>query len=126
MQLSGHDLFMLCFWLMVSYLVWMPPTWFLLTFLLPRSLVDRYFCAPHFNQGELTVLSAFPGSVMRTGIFAWLVAFPSLDRRRGMRDIRNYTPRWFVNVARCFCVVAAGQGFVAIVLLVCLALWPGD
>ena len=46
-------------------------------FLLSGEFMQKYFRKPHFNQGEIAVLSTFPTIFIRTVMFVRLLASPS-------------------------------------------------
>ncbi|MBJ7555922.1 hypothetical protein [Marinomonas spartinae] len=75
--------------------LWLPTIWSLLTFLTPKKLLDTYFKEPHFTQGELIFMSRFPLSLLRTGMFCWVILFPCLDRKRNIRNCYEVMPTWY-------------------------------
>lgn len=48
--------------------------------------MQKYFRKPHFNQGEIAVLSTFPTIFIRTVMFVRLLASPSSGKVRGLTE----------------------------------------
>ena len=59
-----------------------PPTWLLLSILTPKKLLDQYFKVPHFTLAETILMAEFPGFLMRTSVFGWLLLLPKLGKNR--------------------------------------------
>lgn len=57
-----------------------------LMFLLSGEFMQKYFRKPHFNQGEIAVLSTFPTIFIRTVMFVRLLASPSSGKVRGLTE----------------------------------------
>jgi hypothetical protein len=85
-------------------ILWLPATWLLLSIFTPKKLLNKYFKEPHFSQGETIMMKEFPGSLIRTGIFAWLVLVPSLDKKRGIKNIKDYMPQWYAISLKTFMI----------------------
>ncbi len=122
-QITSGDIFLLMFWLAFTYIIWMPPTWLLMRFITPKTLVDRYFKKPHFTSAELALFSHFPGSLMRAGILMNLCVWPHKGKKRQILEIRNDVPHWYVIASKCFVFFALGQGLLAIFLLIGLIIY---
>ena len=73
----------------------MPATWLLLSIFTPKSLLERYFKEPHFTLTETYMMREFPGFLIRTGIFGWLLVLPSVDRKRNIKNVRDFIPLWY-------------------------------
>jgi len=93
-ELFDHLFLTMMFTAMGGFL-WLPTIWSLLTFLTPKKLLDTYFKEPHFTQGELIFMSRFPLSLLRTGMFFWVILFPCLDRKRNIRNCHEVMPTWY-------------------------------
>ncbi|WP_221797091.1 hypothetical protein [Oceanobacter mangrovi] len=93
--MSDSDLFLLLFGSQILCFIILLPLWLGLTVFTPKSFLDRFFREPYFSPGELVVMSQSPGRHMRTAIFVWGMVFPSLIRKRGIREIRNHAPLLF-------------------------------
>ncbi len=110
MQAIGELLTFLLFAVMFfTILPWMP-AWLLLSIFTPRRLLEQYFKEPHFTLTETVMMTQFPGFLMRTAIFAWLLVFPRLGQsKRKIWNIGNYMPRWYRVALRIylFCAVFA-------------------
>ena len=83
------------FSIMFSGILWMPATWLLLSIFTPKTLLNRYFKEPHFTLTETVMMKMYPGFLIRTGIFGWLLVLPSVDRKRNIKNIRQYMPLWY-------------------------------
>lgn len=118
MQITGHEVFLFIFWLGIAYLAWMPPTWLLMRFITPKHLVERYFKEPHFNRGEIILLSVFPGSLVRTGILMAACYSERYRKGRQMKDYLKYAPRWYVTASKLFAFFALGQGLLMTILII--------
>ncbi len=81
MQLIGEKLAFLYFIVMFAGALWIPVTWLLLSIFTPKKLLNKYFKEPHFTLTETILMAQFPGFLLRTGIFGWLLLFPSLDKK---------------------------------------------
>ena len=71
------------------------PLWLILTFLTPKKVLENYFKEPYFQSNEIDLMSSFPISLLRTGIFGWVTLIPSLDTKRGIRDCHKLMPKWY-------------------------------
>ncbi len=96
MQITGEQLAFFYFSVGFScVLLWMP-AWLLLSIFTPKILLDKYFREPHFTLTETVMMAQFPGFLIRTAIFAWLIIFPKLGRKkRQIWKVKNYMPRWY-------------------------------
>ena len=83
------------FFQMVAVVAILPPSWWLISYTLPRSLLQRYFKAPHFLPWELAVFKHYPGTLMRGGMFVTVIVLPNRGKKRQMADVVDYTPRWY-------------------------------
>lgn len=92
----------------------MPIAWLMLSFFTPKKLLDHYFKEPHFTLTETYMLKEFPGFLIRTAIWGWALVMPSLDRKRKIKDIRNYMPLWYSVGLR---VLVFGATFTLVVML---------
>lgn len=95
MQITGEQLASVFFTVMIAGVLWMPTTWLLLSIFTPKTLLDKYFKEPHFSLTETILMAQFPGFLIRTGIFSWLALIPSLDKKRKIKNIEHYMPRWY-------------------------------
>ncbi len=122
MPITGEHLAFVYFTVMLTGVVWVPVTWLLLSVFTPKKLLNKYFKEPHFTQTETILMAQFPGSLMRTAIFAWLLIFPKLGRKkRKIKDVKDYMPRWYrVSLT----VLTVGLSFaMAVMILVPLFLY---
>ncbi|MDP3188991.1 hypothetical protein [Limnobacter sp.] len=87
--------------LMISVLLMVlvfPTSWVLLTWVTPKSVIDRYVRPPHFSEFEAVAYRYFPTSLIRTNLFSLAIAIPLARRIRKFGDIHKQVPLWF-NVA---------------------------
>ena len=102
--------------------VWIPIAWLVLSFLTPKKLLEKYFKEPHFTLTETVLMAQFPGFLLRTGIFGWLLLFPALDKKRNIKNVGDEIPRWYSVSLKVFMVGAIVTFFVMITLLPILLL----
>ncbi len=96
----------------------MPITWVLLSMFTPKVLLDKYFKEPHFTLTETIMLAQFPGFLIRTGIFGWLLLLPRVgaNGKRKISNVKDYMPRWY-RIALTAYMLAALFSFAVIVIL---------
>lgn len=58
-----------------------PTMWLLLTLVIPKEILKKYFKHPHFTNSELSIMSSFPSSLLRTSIFSWVTVLPFLGKK---------------------------------------------
>ena len=104
MQMSfGTLLFLALFWYMFAAFFWMPITWVLLTIFTPKPLLEKYFKEPHFTLKETIFLAEFPGSLLRTAMFGWMLVWPSRAHKvRKIYDVHLYMPNWYRRALKAF------------------------
>lgn len=87
----------LLFIIMGLGLVIIIPLWAFLTIFTPKPLLEKYFKEPHFTLLETFMLKEFPGSFMRTSIFAWILVLSPYGYRtfRNLHTIRDGMPTWY-------------------------------
>jgi Na+-driven multidrug efflux pump len=88
----------------VTGVLWMPTAWFLLSILTPKALLEKYFKEPHFTTVETILMAQFPGFLMRTAMFGWALFFPSLTKKRKIKDPENYMPPWYRIALKAFII----------------------
>ncbi len=126
MPLTGHEIFLVFFWLMLAFLLWMPLSWLLLSIFTPKKLLDKYFKEPHFTITETIIMKEFPGFLLRTGIFGWLLLFPRLDKKRNIKNIHKYIPQWYRIALNTFTIAVIVSVTLMIVLFLTLEFLPND
>jgi len=104
MQIGGHELFLVLFWVSFAGVLWLPLSWLLLSIFTPKALLEKYFKEPHFSLTETIMMAQFPGFLIRTGIFAWLSLRPSLDKKRRIKNIDHYIPLWYALSLKVFMI----------------------
>ena len=104
MQITGEFLAGIFFANLFIGVIWIPLTWLLLSIFTPKKLLDQYFKEPHFTLAETVLMAQFPGFLIRTGIFSWLAIKPSLDKKRGIKDVKSYCPTWYFILLKVFMI----------------------
>ena len=79
-----------------------PISWFIISYTIPKKLLERYFKAPHFGPSELVLMAQFPGSLLRGSIFNASCIIPSKGQRRKMTDVPDHAPKWFIIGAHVY------------------------
>ncbi len=74
---------------------YVPIFWFFLSIITPKKVLNQYFREPHFSLTEIHLMREFPGFLIRTAIFGWITVFPSLDRKRNLKNLPNELPVWY-------------------------------
>ncbi|HEX4842546.1 MAG TPA: hypothetical protein VFV57_02660 [Limnobacter sp.] len=92
-----------------------PSSWILLTWITPRSVIDRYVCPPHFSEFESIAYRCFPSSLIRTNLFGLAISVPFGRRFRKFGDIHKQVPLWFNVLCRIYFYCVFGY------LIFCLA-----
>ena len=108
MSITAEQLTFVLFAVMLPAGVWVPVTWILLSVLTPKKLLDKYFKEPHFTLAETYMMRGYPGSLLRTGIFAWSLLLPSFGKKRQITESWKYMPRWYaiaLIIFMCGCMI---------------------
>ncbi|MBX2807518.1 MAG: hypothetical protein KTR20_02715 [Cellvibrionaceae bacterium] len=109
------------FFLMFTWWLWVV-VGVVLTETTPKSLLNKYFKPPHFNEGELLFMVRYPWKFYRTVIFGWGICILSLDRKRKIKNIAAYVPRWYLIAMKTFIVGSMTHGGLAVLLMLGLSL----
>lgn len=88
--------------LVFTGIIWLPLTWVAMLLLTPKILVQKYFKEPHFSKTELGLLSVFPGTLGRTGIFMGATFQERYRRNRKLEGYLDHVPSWYVKVSKVF------------------------
>ena len=122
----GHRLFLVLIWYSLAGVIWIPLVWGALTFLTPKSLLDRYFKTPHFNSFELAFFRNYPGSFLRTAMFSWILFFPKpAQRGRKIFDAHLYMPTWYQISLRVMLIAVCFSMIFVLALMLILFVLPG-
>lgn len=118
-------LFLVALYGAILFIVLIVPLTTLLRFLTPKTFLDAYFCSPYFGEFEKKLYTGIPYYIMRTWMFNWAVVFPSRVRSRGISNIREGCPDWFIWVNRIFMgwFIVNGVGAILIMLGLILYAW---
>lgn len=85
-----------------------PASWLLLTWITPKSVIDRYVCPPYFSEFESVAYHYFPSSLIRSNLFSLAIAVPIARRIRKFGDIHKHVPMWFNVVCRIYIYCVLG------------------
>lgn len=124
MPVTPELLFFVMFMIIFIGFLWIPITWLSLSILTPKPLLDRYFKEPHFTLTETYMLKEFPGFLMRTAIWGWALVWPSRDRARKIKNVRDYMPLWYAIGLRIYIWGTLATGFIMISIMSFLFLLP--
>ena len=69
-QLIFDKLSLFAIYQAVVGLLIVPISWLIISYIIPKKLLELYFKNPHFGPTELILLAQFPGSLMRGAGFA--------------------------------------------------------
>lgn len=97
--------------------VLLPTSLWLLTWLTPKTVIDRYVRPPHFSEFESAAYRYFPSSWIRTILFSMAISIPIFRRVRKFGPIHKEVPRNFNIACRLFVYVVVGH----IILFWCAA-----
>jgi len=117
MQITGHELFLLMIWTAIVGVLWIPITWWLLSAFTPKKLLEKYFKEPYFSLTETILMAQFPGFLIRTGIFGWVILLPSLDKTRNIRGIIHDMPLWYKIALNIFIIGTVLTLFLVLLLM---------
>jgi hypothetical protein len=125
MQITAFGLTYLLFGGLFSWLVLIVPLTTLLRYLAPRWFLEKYFCEPYFTYFEMRFYSGIPYYLLRTQMFMWAINFPSRIRKRGIENIREGLPSWFIWVNRIYMwwFIVNGGGVVFLLVSLLLYTW---
>ena len=125
-QLIFDQLSEIYFYWAVMIVCLVPISWLIISYIIPKKLLERYFKAPHFGSSELVLMAQFPGSLLRGTIFVASCIMPSKGQRRQMIDVPAHAPKWYRVIAYImFYVIFLGFGGLWILLFfILLAMLP--
>ena len=117
------DLSLLWIYGNLSLIILIVPLTTLLRYLTPSWFLERYFCEPYFTYFEIRAYSGIPYYLLRTQIFMWAINFPSRIKKRGINNIREGLPNWFIWANRLYMCWFVVNGGGIILLLIGLGLY---
>ena len=126
MSITMHNMVIFVILQAVAVCIVVPISWLTMSYIIPRSLLERYFKAPDFGPTELILLAQFPGSLMRGSGFSAICVFPRLGKKRNMTDIRDHAPTWYMWASKFHWYIVMGLlGFSWILLsLILMVMLP--
>lgn len=117
MQISGEQLALIWFWISFTGALWIPASWLLLSIFTPQILLEKYFKEPHFTLTETILMAQFPGFLLRTAIFGWLLVLPKLDKKRKIKEVERYMPLWYAIALKLFTIITMTILFLFVFLM---------
>jgi len=95
--------------------------WQLLHIILCKKYDELLFKEPYFRLTELSVYDAWPLSLFRSMGYIWLLAAPSLAKKRRFKGVSiDYSNEfWLVQACRIFLTI----GGVGVVCLISIMIW---
>ena len=109
-------------------LVWLPTVWVAMLLLTPKTLVQKYFKEPHFSKAELGLLSVFPGTLGRTGIFMGACFQERYRKNRKLEGYLEHVPKWYVrgSIIFSFCSLIFLLSIFLLAIGLTINLWLND
>lgn len=74
----------------------------IMSYLVPKHIVSKYFRQPHFNDGDDLLFEHFPFRYYLTLAIAQLTAFEFFARRRKAYELRLDSPRYWVLLSKFY------------------------
>lgn len=84
-------------------------------FLMPQTVIDRYWRSPHFRPLEIMLCSQEIYAPLRTQMLIATMVFPGIARKRHFSE-KLAIPRWYLMAARSLIIwgITAFTGFITI------------
>lgn len=96
----------------------LPASWVLLTWLTPKSVIDRYVRPPYFSEFEAVAYRYFPSSLTRTMLFSMAISIPVCRRIRNFGDIQQHVPLWFNLACRFYVYGILGYSLLCVSMMI--------
>lgn len=96
--LTGFNFFLIYFGICCSAFAFVPCV-LLMHFLMPRAVLERYWCHPYMRAAELAFFTNTVYAPMRTIMLMWVIAFPRFGKKRGITDADTLVPWWYRTVS---------------------------
>lgn len=115
----GQYLFYLWTALVGAFLLVVIPYTLILHFLVPETLLEKYFRPPHFGEFERHLFTGIPYAPMRTIMFMWVIVYPRVGRKRKLTEMYKDAPRWFRSASKIgiYGVYVAGVGSMVVLAI---------
>ena len=84
-------------------------------FLMPRTVLKRYWKEPYFRPFELVLFTGVLAPI-RTLMFIWAVVFPRLGKKRNVIGVREMVPRWYRALAWVIALWVLGAALIIFVI----------
>lgn len=99
-------------------------SWWILTWITPESVLERYLRPPHFCEFESFVYRHHhPTTLIRTNLFSFAIAIPFFRRFRKLGDIQKNVPLWFNIACRIYVYAMVLPFFLSVIYLASAAYW---
>ncbi|PHQ65881.1 MAG: hypothetical protein COB99_01345 [Sulfurimonas sp.] len=102
MQITAFGLTYIFFAGAISWIILIIPLTTLLRYLTPKTFSDKYFCEPYFSHFEIKFYTGIPYYLLRTQIFMWTINFPGRIQKRGIVNVHDGCPKWFIMANRIY------------------------
>jgi hypothetical protein len=80
----------------------------IMTLLMPKPVLDKYFKPPYFKAGECAFLTGIYFGLVRTAMFMRVLGFPGSGKKRGMTEVYKLAPRWYIILSRIIVIYILG------------------
>lgn len=101
--ITGKDIAILYFGMFGAAIVWLPLI-FIMHFLMPKAVLDRYWKPPHFISPEIEYFSDPLHIPQRTVFLLAAIVFSRFSKKREMTDAHQLVPAWYKAAAWVICV----------------------
>jgi hypothetical protein len=73
-------------------------------FLIPASVLEKFFKPPYFKEGECRLFTGFPYAPVRTIMFMTVFAFPGRGKKRKLTEAYLSAPPWYRTASKIILV----------------------
>ena len=91
----GEILYLLLIGLAFLGLTLIFPVLLTMHFLMPKTILEKYFKPPYFRPMEVEVFTGIPYAPMRTVMLLWVMAYPRFGKKRGLTNAYKDAPQWY-------------------------------
>lgn len=107
----------------ILVMIFVLPFWLVfLTYTMPKKVIDRYLCPPHFSIYESKVYTCFPSNLSFANILCFAIAIPFARRFRFLENINKEVPVWFNIASRFYVYIILGYTLFCILAMVTLSI----
>jgi hypothetical protein len=80
----------------------------IMTILMPKPVLEKYFKPPYFKVAECAFLRGVLFGPIRTVMFMRVLSCPSSGKKRGMTEAYKLAPRWYIILSRTIIISIFG------------------